>query len=346
MHHPSTVLLIWHSSYPTICQHLFFFFCFCQNLKRVCYDHERQSWCIIKRIDVETGGVYVIYEYTADEVLVPADSLVGLPLSGESRNDHPEKSATVTVHEWQDELVDNLENDRRVGNDLKIPARKRKRPRSDSLDQEGRGLESEDEVVEGDQAEMDATSHRVGNINDLESDCQPSDQSEKGNISDLEEEPHKQNDFGEEKEEVDNQCQASPFQSSQGDESDGSVDRIDCSEVTVRDCMNHGGSLPSIAEPPSFLIGKDDPFVKPRVGELVTYLYHPDQYFVGLLCSKKGKIRFFHRRDVDGEPIFSDHEFYLTKTWFRKGQFRARPKLKPNRYATSNLQQYRAIFSK
>ncbi|CAB9527284.1 expressed unknown protein [Seminavis robusta] len=43
-----------------------------------CYDEEKDRWCILKRIDMEMGGVHVVYKGQTNQELVSADFLHGL----------------------------------------------------------------------------------------------------------------------------------------------------------------------------------------------------------------------------------------------------------------------------
>ena len=70
---------------------------------------------------------------------------------------------------------------------------------------------------------------------------------------------------------------------------------------------------------PRFEIRKDDPYVIPEVGELVTYLYHPGQYRVGVKQTKGNRIRFFSEGN--------DSLLKINKKLFRNGHWRARPEL-------------------
>lgn len=81
------------------------------------------------------------------------------------------------------------------------------------------------------------------------------------------------------------------------------------------------------AIPPVFEPTPADPFLMPRVGDLVTVKYHEDPltYETGVLVrTKGGRIRFY---DEDSAKNPYEYEWHLTQKNFKRGGFRARPDL-------------------
>jgi len=96
-------------------------------------------------------------------------------------------------------------------------------------------------------------------------------------------------------------------------------------------------SLPKFAPKPN------DPYIKPEVGSLITYIWQwePDLvYRTGVLCSgvAKGSIRFFDGLRADGRPDFVEYQRHLNKDLFRKAYFRTRSSdLKTGNYCFDSM---------
>ena len=83
--------------------------------------------------------------------------------------------------------------------------------------------------------------------------------------------------------------------------------------------------------PTPFQPNPDDPYIRPKIGEFVSYLYHRNVYRTGIFVTKDGTIRFLEGRNKLGEVVYNDVKFHINKTMFQKGSFRRRPDLTPGR---------------
>ena len=76
--------------------------------------------------------------------------------------------------------------------------------------------------------------------------------------------------------------------------------------------------------PPPFEPKDSDSFINLEPGQLVSYLYHPNEYRTGVLCSKDGKLRFCEKDD----DAFFEGKFLVSRARFKKKKFRVRNDLK------------------
>lgn len=90
--------------------------------------------------------------------------------------------------------------------------------------------------------------------------------------------------------------------------------------------------------PPPFEAKNGDPYILPKPGQLVSYIWHSRPspafgrkqiYRTGVLCSNDGTIRFFEIENEcvaknDEDRKFFEGRFYLNKQVFKKGNFRVR----------------------
>ena len=93
--------------------------------------------------------------------------------------------------------------------------------------------------------------------------------------------------------------------------------------------------------PPPFEIRDSDPYVVPKLGQLISYIWHKRPspvlgkkqiYRTGVLCANDGTIRFYEGESEsftkdDEDHKFYEGRFYLNKKLFKKGNFRVRSDL-------------------
>lgn len=289
-------------------------------LESRCYDWDAARWCKLTKIDAKTGGVFVAYEKDdqyENERLISPDQLVGVSDYGTTN------LGGVILEDSSDQDALNYDGDDDEDDDKNDDSIHYNEQENNSCDI----ITDEDFRTTSQSEQLGQSAPRNSNIPFLDN-------------SDMEVEQHFESDAHSESATLQDARLATAgtlLEKGTVDDSLQNEDVYTTNTSTVKYNAPDSGPVraPDIAREalekneasiPKFEIRKDDPYVTPQVGELVTYLYHaPDQYRVGVKCTKSNLLRFFLK-----ESSIPDHypdKFLINKKGFRNGRWRARSEL-------------------
>jgi hypothetical protein len=332
---------------------------FCIGLRRRCYDSERRQWCILREIDVTSGGVSVIFDGGEEAEFISPDNLVGVSSRPSKKGHHSlvaEGEAQEENHRAKklakcsqssevccgEEVVNQQGHSSRptfrhqpskvidVSHclDFSPLVGTKRQPTTHSTNDgntSGKGGElllDQDDCSSGSYQEEQSLLENPG--------CDHPKLSHDSRVSDVSLNPDFYPLVGRNRQAVLLENDGSPLAAIASDEPD------ECDPSTSN--INNGGRSVSEGETdnpgpcqgsvlPPFKPNPEDEYRKPRHNELLSYLWTaPDYYRTGVHQSS-GRVSFY---DDGKQKVYSDR-FQLGEKWFKDGFFRPRPDLVPER---------------
>jgi hypothetical protein len=274
----------------------------CFSFLSFCYDTELEKWCTLKKIDVSSGGVYVVYEGDKEKLLISPDGLVGVDSNLSRQQYRLSQTTEDNTTQKQSDCISTLSS----------PVN---RSIDDDDDDDFASISTHED---GDGPSVSTILREEGSIND-----QSSESSETGNS------------FCQDSGLRANSGPCGENATLQVGHENDSLLPCD-SAVLLSDPSDEGETRntdDTAPHPPhAWRPNAEDEYVKPRRNQVVSYLWDkPDIYRTGVLRSRDIIVFFEEPEADDGEPNVFTGSFELSKKWFKEGFFRTRLDLVPSR---------------